>query len=479
MNADANILVSGANGYIGRRLIASLLEKGYSITAMVRSLNNYRSIQNESKKFRIVVADLHKQKDLNQIKDSYDCAYYLVHSMSNTKENLCEQEVEAARNFRLMAERVGVKQIIYLGGIYNSDSLSPHLLSRKLVEKELRRGKVPVTCLRSAIIVGSGSASFEMIRDLTEKLPLMITPKWLNTKCQPIAIRDCIRYLVGVLGVKETFNQCYDIGGPDILSYKQMLLIFAKIRGLKRYIITIPLLTPRLSSYWLTLVTAVPFQLAQNLVNSLKNDVIAANEDIKKVVPGKCISYEESIHYAFKRIQTNDVLSNWSDEDPGAKLATKTVHVPEHACYKDIRIFDLKNHPTEAKRKVMSIGGDNGWYTSDWLWSVRGYLDKMVGGVGLRRGRRNPSVVTAGDTIDFWRVLLADNEPTRLLLYAEMKLPGEAWLDFKIVFEEGKYKIVQIASFRPKGLLGRLYWYSVLPLHSLIFPSMAKKIAGW
>jgi uncharacterized protein YbjT (DUF2867 family) len=473
-----NIIVTGANGYIGRRLVTSLLKQGHKVTAIVRSKRNYRKIHGDPEHLLVLEADLEHQETLNRISGEYDCAYYLVHAMSNTKGNFEQREIVAAKNFRSFAERLNLKQTIYLGGIYNSESLSPHLLSRKLVEDELSRSSVPLTSLRSAIIVGSGSSSFEIIRDLSEKLPIMITPKWLGTKCQPIAIRDCMRYLVGVLGKEESYNRHFDIGGPDILTYKQLLLTYSEVRQLKRCIWTIPILTPRLSSYWLTLVTAVPYPLAKNLVDSLKNDVVIKDDSIKEIVPGECISYKDSIRFAFKRIDSNDVLSSWCDNDADIDFDSQAVQVPNHACFKDVRIVNVGDSNVKALERIMKIGGDNGWYAGDWLWEIRGYLDKLIGGVGLRRGRRNPRSLIPGDTIDFWRVLVANEDPGRLLLYAEMKLPGEAWLEIKLVQENGVSQLKQVATFRPRGLLGRLYWYSVLPLHSFIFPNMAKKLAN-
>jgi uncharacterized protein YbjT (DUF2867 family) len=472
------VLVTGANGYIGRRLIPSLIEQGHTVIAMVRSRNTFRDFGIQSDQLKVVEADLLDKDSLDILDESLDAAYFLVHSMSAATTSLVDTEVAVARNFVQMVERLGVKQIIYLGGIYNSSQLSKHLESRRQVELELGKSSIPVTALRSAIIVGSGSASFEIIRDLVEKLPVMITPKWLNTRCQPIAIRDCIRYLVGVLGNPEAKGKSFDIGGPKVYTYKEMLLLFAKQRGVKRYIFTLPVLSPKLSSYWLTLVTAVPFRLASSLVDSLKNDVVVQNHEIKTIIPGECINYPDAVDYAFLKIQTSDVFSNWSDDENFSKEILQQMHVPTHACYKDVRVVEILGDPEMVRKRIWSIGGEHGWYHGRWLWEIRGLLDKMIGGVGLRRGRRNPDSIIAGDVIDFWRVLIASENSCRLLLYAEMKVPGEAWLEFKIVTEGGVNKLVQVATFRPRGLLGRMYWYSILPLHFFIFPGMAKKIAN-
>jgi hypothetical protein len=325
--------------------------------------------------------------------------------------------------------------------------------------------------------VGSGSASFEIIRDLVEKLPFMITPRWLNTKCQPIAIRNVIEFLVGVIGKQETFNNSYDIGGPDILSYKEMLLRFAKIRGLKRQIVTVPVMTPRISSYWLYFVTSTSYELARNLVNSMKVEVVCKPNNLASMLSINLIDYDTAIQLAFDKIGQNEVLSSWKDAQTSnlfSKGFSKYIEVPVNGCFKDIRTRKLENREA-AMERIMSIGGKNGWYYANWLWETRGILDQMVGGVGMRRGRRSDTEVYSGDALDFWRVMIADRENTRLLLYAEMKLPGEAWLEFKI---DKDNILTQTATFRPLGLLGRMYWYAVLPFHGFIFEGMINKIAG-
>ena len=371
------------------------------------------------------------------------------------------------------------KQIIYLSGITNDDVLSNHLLSRKNVEGILRKSRVPVTTLRAAIVIGSGSASFEIIRDLVEKLPVMVAPKWLKSRCQPIGIRNVIEYLKGVLLVKETFKETFDIGGPDILTYKQMLLGFAKVRRLRRIIFTIPVLTPTLSSLWLYFVTSTSYSLARSLVSSLKNEVICRDMCIHTIIPTQLLNYEETLHISFERIQQRNVISSWKDAvsiDTIDRNFLNFIEVPEYGCYKDKRQVEFVRSTTEVIENIWSIGGARGWYFGDWLWRFRGVIDKMIGGVGLRRGRRSETDLKTGDALDFWRVLLADKKNRRLLLYAEMKLPGEAWLEFKIKETDNKKTLVQTATFRPLGLWGRLYWYAVMPFHGLIFPNMAKNI---
>ena len=339
---------------------------------------------------------------------------------------------------------------------------------------ELSKGKYALTTVRAGIIIGSGSASFEIIRDLVEKLPIMIAPKWLNTKCQPIAISDVINILTGILNNHQTFNKSYDIAGAEILTYKEMLLDFASVRGLKRHVWTVPVMTPKLSSYWLYFVTSTSYKLATSLVDSMKVEVVANNSEILEILGIEPLSYKESIQKAFEKIEQNAIVSSWKDSTVSGRLdykITDYIQVPEFGCYKDMRKKEVGNIPS-CLNKIWSIGGETGWYYANWLWEIRGLLDKVVGGVGLRRGRTNTNNIQSGDTLDFWRVLYANRAEGRLLLFAEMKLPGEAWLEFRV---EDDF-LIQTATFRPKGLLGRLYWVIVLPLHSILFKGLIKEL---
>ena len=379
--------------------------------------------------------------------------------------------------FKNRIEQTNAKQVIYLSGISNADELSKHLSSRKNVETVLSYGNFALTTLKAGIIVGSGSASFEIIRDLVEKLPFMITPRWLKTKCQPIAIRNVVEFLIGVIGKTETYNSSFDIGGPDVLSYKEMLLRFAKIRGLKRRIVIVPVMTPKISSYWLYFVTATSYALAKNLVNSMKIEVTCKPNNLAKLLGIQLIDYDTSIKLAFDKIEQNQVLSSWKDaqtSDIFSKGFSKFIEVPSNGCFKDIRIIKVEDSIVSLN-KIWAIGGKTGWYYGNWLWEIRGFLDQIIGGVGMRRGRKSETEISTGDALDFWRVLLANKNEKRLLLFAEMKLPGEAWLEFKI--DENQI-LTQTATFRPLGLSGRLYWYAVLPFHGFIFKGMIKKIAG-
>lgn len=479
------VLLTGATGYIGKRLLPILLDGGHTVYCVVRNKERfYLTYDYKTDNVVVIECDLLNKDHLSRLPSDIDIAYYLVHSMSSPEKGFVDLEKQTAENFSEYLKDSSAKQLIYLGGIYNDENLSPHLESRRNVENILKGSGVNFTILRSAIIVGSGSASFEIIRDLVEKLPVMITPKWLNTKCQPIAIRNVIEYMVGVAGNPESFNKVFDIGGPEVLTYREMLLQFAEVRGIKRYIITLPVLSPRLSSYWLYFVTSTSFKLASHLVGSMKNEVVCKIQGIEEVVPTELITYKMAVSLAFKRIEQNFVVSSWKDalvssyNDPSI---LNYIEVPTFGCFKDIQVVNLKNN-SEGKviENIWAIGGERGWYFGNFLWRIRGFLDKIVGGVGLRRGRTSPVEIHAGDALDFWRVLLADKTKRRLLLFAEMKLPGEAWLEFRIKESKNRgNKLVQTATFRPRGLFGRLYWYSIWPIHKVLFPLMAKNIVNY
>lgn len=476
------ILLTGANGYIGTRLLPVLLENGHDVICMVRDPRRFALESDFGNKVQIITGDLLNSESLKSIPNDIEAAYYLVHSMSGSGEDFADLELKSAQNFVQQIQKTACKQIIYLTGIANDDELSKHLTSRLAVEEELKSSGISYTILRAAIIIGSGSASFEIIRDLAEKLPVMVAPKWVKTRCQPIAIRDVLAYLSGVLKNEKAYNEVFDIGGPDILTYKQMLLQYSESRGLKRWIITVPVLTPKLSSLWLNLVTAVPYSLARSLVDSMKNEVICKNDNIQKAVPKECLTYKEALNLAFEKIEQNSIVSSWKDALNRGYLETSfmdQVKVPQNGTveYKVKMPFERKAE--EVFENIWGIGGSRGWYYLDWLWSLRGFLDKMFGGVGTRRGRTSNVSLQAGDVLDFWRVLLADKTNKRLLLYAEMKVPGEAWLEFKIIQYHGKSYLSQIATFRPHGLWGRMYWYAMFPFHLVLFKGMAKQITTY
>ncbi|MBP0904112.1 SDR family oxidoreductase [Mariniflexile gromovii] len=471
------ILVTGATGYIGKRLIPLLINEGHHVVCAVRDALRADKTYLEDEHISIVEADFLKPETLNNIPKDIDVAYYLIHSMSNTSKDFEKLEAECAKNFKIVSEKTKIKHVIYLSGITNEENLSKHLQSRKNVENVLASKKYALTVFKAGIIVGSGSSSFEIIRDLVEKLPVMIAPKWLNTKTQPLAVRDVLSFLSKAKSNEILYNKSYDIFGPEILTYKQMLLEFAKIRGLKRYIFTVPVMTPKLSSYWLYFVTSTSYKLASTLVDSMGVEIVGKQSDINKILGIDPITYAEAVQLAFEKIEQNSIVSSWKDSMVSSGRLSNSLHkyinVPKYGCFKD---YKQRNIIDEEKtiNKIWSIGGSTGWYYGNHLWKVRGYLDKLFGGIGLRRGRTHLTELNAGDALDFWRVIFSDKKEKKLLLYAEMKLPGEAWLEFKI--EDGILK--QTATFRPRGLWGRLYWYSVLPFHGIIFKGMINKLVS-
>ncbi|CAM3304361.1 SDR family oxidoreductase [Aequorivita lipolytica] len=469
------ILLTGANGYIGMRLLPQLLENGHEIICAVRDKNRLPLDPETIKKITVFEVDFAEEVNTESFPKDIDAAYYLIHSMSGGDNNFDEIEARAAENFNEYMAVTSVKQVIYLSGIVNEEQLSKHLASRKKVEDILFKGSFHLTVLRAGIVVGSGSSSFEIIRDLCEKLPIMVAPKWLQTRIQPIAIRDVITFLYGVLDNEKCFDQSFDIGGPDVLTYKEMLLKYSKIRGLKLWIISVPIMSPRLSSYWLYFVTSTSYKLAVNLVDSMKMEVVARDNKLQEILNIKPISYEEAIKKAFLKIEQNLVISSWKDSLVAGRISNlkEYIQVPKFGCLKDEKVLKVDD-PEKALNNIWAIGGSHGWYYANSLWKIRGFMDKLFGGVGLRRGRTHPDEIYTGDALDFWRVLYADRESKRLLLFAEMKLPGEAWLEFCI---NENNELIQTATFRPKGLWGRLYWYLMLPFHYFIFGGMIKNIA--
>jgi uncharacterized protein YbjT (DUF2867 family) len=471
------ILLTGATGYIAKRLLPVLLENGHEVVCCVRDLNRFDTNRFTGRQLSLVEVDFLDEAELSRIPGDIDVAFYLIHSMATSSGSFEQMEAVSAANFKKQMEKTQVRQVVYLSGIVNEKVLSQHLSSRKNVEEILASNVYALTTLKAGIIVGSGSASFEIIRDLVEKLPVMFAPQWLETKCQPIAIRNVVEFLSRVMLKVETFNKSFDIGGPDVLTYREMLLRFAHIRGLRRKIRILPVMTPRLSSYWLFFVTSVSYSLASHLVNSMKVEVVCKDNVLEKMLGITPIGYDRSIELAFDKIEQDQVLSSWKDALTTHKLDKGLSHyieVPVFGCYKDEKLRKVKD-TGKAMEKIWAIGGENGWYYADLLWNIRGFLDKLIGGVGIRRGRTSTGDIAAGDALDFWRVILADKEEKRLLLYAEMKLPGEAWLEFKIDRENILH---QTATFRPTGIWGRIYWFAILPFHVLIFTGMIRNIAG-
>lgn len=469
------ILLTGATGYIGKRLLPVLLENDFHVICCTRDALRFEwPDESYHSQITVIEVDFLEPETLSEIPHDIDGAYYLMHSMSSTS-NYEQLEIDCARHFRDAVSETTCEHVIYLSGMVNADELSKHLQSRKQVEDCLKEGSYHFTALRAGIIIGSGSASFEIIRDLVEKLPVMIAPKWLKTKCQPIGIANVLDFLYKTLFLQETYNQDFDIAGPDVLTYKEMLLGYAEARGLKRFIFIVPVMTPRLSSYWLYFITSTTFKLASSLVGSMKVDVVARDDTINQLTGITPFSYQTALKRTLSKIEAEEIVSSWKDSFVSSLQShslSKFIEVPKHGCYVDVRKRPVADREACINR-IWRIGGSTGWYQANFLWKIRGFLDLLVGGVGLRRGRTHPTHLHAGDAVDFWRVLYANKEEGKLLLFAEMKLPGEAWLEFRVSDDEFRQKAV----FRPKGLLGRFYWYAVLPFHGIVFSGMANRLA--
>lgn len=477
----SKIFVTGGTGFVGKRLILVLLNQGHQIYALCR-IRGSKVFSDDKPNLHYIWGDLRNSETLKAIPKDIDAAYYLVHSMSEIVSDLVDTELHVVDQFIKGVKNTQIKQLIYLGGIINDEkTLSPHLKSRLLVEKALIESGIPTTVLRASVIIGAGSASFEVIRDLTEKLPVMIAPKWVETLCQPIAISDVLYYLSGVLLNEECYYKIFDIGGPEVLTFKDLMLRYAKFRNLKRWIFNVPVLTPRLSSYWLVFITSVRYSLCSYLVESMKSSSIVKLDGINKIITHDCLTYVESLELAFQMTSQNEVVSTWMDawEMQGNNPNIDDyIQVPCEGCLKERRKVLIKDSKLETINRIWSIGGNTGYYALNWAWNLRGMIDKLLGGVGLNRGRRHPSEIQVGDSIDFWRVILSDKERGHFVLFAEMKLPGEAWLEFSIEEENQRLFLIQTATFRPKGVLGRLYWYTLVPFHFFIFQKMANALAG-
>ncbi len=465
------IAIAGATGYIGGRLIPPLLDAGHSARCLVRSPDKLRDRGwSKNPGVEIVQTDLADADTLAKNLEGCGAAFYLVHSMMSAGEEYAEQDRQLALNFATASRTAGVTRIIYLGGLGETGpDLSSHLASRREVEAALASTGVPVTVFRAAMIIGSGSASFEILRYLVERLPIMITPKWVSTPCQPIAVRNVIGYLVGSLAGPETTGGTFDIGGPEVLCYRDIMQVMAEELGLRRrWIIPVPVLTPRLSSRWIHLITPLSHHIAEPLAEGLKNPVVCREDRITKLIPQKLLSVRESIRAALSKMAEHSVETSWSmagpiPGDPDWAGGTQ---------FRDAREIVINAAAHAAFRAVCRVGGGHGWYAADWLWRIRGWLDVLAGGPGLRRGRRDPESVGYGEALDFWRVVGFERD-TRLALRAEMKLPGEALLEFRIeALSANQCKLHQTALFKPRGLLGLLYWYAVAPFHGIVFHGM-------
>lgn len=486
MSEQSLCLVSGATGYIGGRLVPELLAAGFKVRCAARDPERLRD-QPWAAQVELVSMDVTRPETLPGALEGVDVAYYLVHNLA-AGANFEAMDRRAAQAFAQSAREAGVGRVVYLGGLtpagIDTSTLSPHLRSRAEVGRILLSSGVPTAELRAAVILGSGSASFEMLRYLTERLPVMVTPRWVTNRIQPIAVRDVLRYLIGAATLPEEVSRSFDIGGPEVLTYADMMRRYARVAGLgPRTIIPVPVLTPRLSSHWVGLVTPVPGSIARPLVESLRHEVVCSEHDIARYVPDPpegLIGFDQAVELALTRIRNAQVSTRWSQAVPPGAPSDPLPSDPDWAggsLYRDLREVEVAAPAEQLWQVVESIGGENGWYSFPLAWAVRGWMDRLVGGVGLRRGRRDPRRLRVGDSLDFWRV--EELEPGRLLrLRAEMRLPGLAWLEMRVV-PRGPDRCCyrQLALFAPRGLAGHLYWWAVAPFHSLVFGGMARNIA--
>lgn len=478
------VLVTGATGYIGGRLVPELVAAGHEVRCVARTPAKLDSLPWRAE-VEVVKADADDGDSLVAAMEGCDAAYYLLHSMGTSgDEPFADRDRRLAETFRDAAATAGLRQLVYLGGLGDEDDpdLSPHLASRHEVGRVLAAGDVPVTELRAAIIIGSGSASFEMLRHLTDVLPVMIAPRWVRTRCQPIAIRDVLVYLAGVLGNEAAVGRVLEIGGPDISTYRGLMDVYAEVAGLKRRrVLAVPLLTPSLSSHWIGVVTPIPTGLARPLVESLVNEVVVCDHAIEDIVPHRPLPFRRAIELALERMRELEVATTWAGAELGGRSPADPMPSDPHwsggVVLTDVKHVHADAPPSAVYATVTGIGGARGWYVTELLWSVRGLIDKLAGGPGMRRGRRHPDHLRVGDPVDFWRV--EELVPDKLMrLKAEMVVPGRAWLEYSIEPEGDGSRLLQSARFHPKGLWGRLYWYSLLPFHALIFGRLAARLAA-
>ena len=479
MRRDELIAVTGSTGYVGGRLVPRLLESGYRVRCVTRSRESLAN-RSWSGQVEIVEADLqNKEQTLTALADA-DRAFYLVHSMT-AQRNFAEAEENMASVFAEAAHQSELKQVVYLGGL-GEDNLakSLHLQSRQNVGKILAAGPTPVTELRAAVIIGSGSASFEMLRSLVEVLPVMVVPRWVTkTKCQPISIGDVLENLLDVLDTDSPQSNILEIGGSEVVTYREMMHAYTKVAGLRRRVILpVPVLTPRLSSHWVNLVSPLPFTLARALIDSLTTDVVVQNKDTETSSLSNRDSLEAAIGKALARIKELEIPTRWSDtssfKDPAIPESSDPVWSGGKILV-DRRESITQESEESLMRTICSVGGNNGWFAFNWLWAIRGFVDKLLGGVGLRRGRRHPTDLRVGDTVDFFKVTSINEN--RLQLLAEMKVPGHAWLEWNVQrLDNGDSLVTQQALFVPKGVLGRAYWYALLPAHVIIFSRMLNNL---
>ncbi|MCP4548201.1 MAG: SDR family oxidoreductase [bacterium] len=470
------VLVAGATGYIGGRLLPALVMRGYRVRAMVRA--GSLSPGSLSSEVEVVVADALDAEQVYEALEGVHTAYYLIHSMLYGLDKFENVDIQAAINFRRAAEARGVKRIIYLGGLGDiRTSLPSHLCSRRQVGNQFSESSVPTTILRAAIIIGSGSASYEMINHLVRRLPILLTPKWIKTRCQPIAIRDVLKYLIGVLEHPETIGRTFDIGGDDVLTYREILATHSALLGRKQLLIRSPAVPIGFYSYIASLLTPVPASISRCLMDSMTHDVVCQERDIVKLIPFRRLAYKEALVLAISRVEQDAVRTRWSDNyPPDHELAIKLHELESDPNYRSSHSLVSRKSPAALFRSVIKIGGREGWFHSNALWRIRGAFDRMLLGVGTARGRRSESTLRRNDVIDFWRVETIE-ENSLLLLRAEMRLPGLAWLEFRIdPAGEGENRLTVTAYYQSRGLWGRIYWYIFMPFHQFIFQDLIMEI---
>ncbi len=474
------VLVTGATGYIGGRLVPRLLEAGHQVRCLARDPAKLAG-DPWREDVEVVCADVLDAEGLQTALVGMDAAFYLIHSMDGASEDFGERDRRAATNFRDAADAAGLKRIVYLGGLGDSEELSKHLSSRQEVGRVLASGKTPITELRAGVIIGSGSVSFEMLRYLTEVLPAMLTPTWVRTLCQPIAVTDVLEILVASVADRVDTNEIHEIGGPDQMTYEDLMRVYAEVAGLRRrWIIPVPVLSPQLSSHWVGLVTPLPTGVAKPLVESLRNEVTVADNSYARRHASPLITYRDAVASALQSTDEAGVPTRWSDSDLADSPAAPNTTDPSWAggtTLTDVQVVESSAAPADVYWAFTRIGGDFGYYTMNWAWALRGLLDSLVGGVGLRRGRRHPEEIFAGEALDFWRVVQVTPGES-LQLYAQMKLPGKAWLSFETQAVPGGAILRQTALFIPRGLTGRIYWYALFPFHLAIFGRMARRLVA-
>jgi uncharacterized protein YbjT (DUF2867 family) len=473
------LFVTGATGYIGGRLVPALVDAGHDVVCLTRDADKLRDVPWRDR-VEIRTADVLDGDSLERaLAGGGDAIYYLVHAIGGPDFEVTDRE--AARTTAAAAGRAGVGRVIYLGGLIPEGEVpSPHLASRAEVGQTFLDAGTPAIVLQAGVVIGSGSASFEMLRYLTERLPVMVTPRWVDSRIQPIAVRDVLRYLVGVLDLPAATNRRFDVGGSEVMTYREMMHRYASIAGLRRRVIVpVPVLTPWLSSQWINVVTPVPKAIAQPLIESLRNSVVVGDDAIRELVPFEPLSFDDAVAAALEQVRSGEVATRWSGASwhgaPGEALPSD----PDWSggtVYRDERVVDVDASPEELWRVVEGVGGERGWYSLPWAWAARGLLDRVFGGVGLRRGRRDPDRLLLGEALDFWRVEALDRHGL-LRLRAEMRLPGEAWLEFRVEADGARTTLRQRATFVPRGLAGQLYWWAVTPFHGIVFGSMSRNIA--